>query len=123
MIVTCRIYNLDLIEPRFYKVKPGITGVYISFVYLFLETDCATRSCQNHFNGLVVTSTQNIFFEKNETTKENIIIFHLNLKLSFYSCKIRSLYVALMTKSTKLPFSLVLDKLLAKRPVSIIVWV
>ena len=36
---TC-LYNADLLEPHFYIVKLGFTGVYIIFLFLLENIDC-----------------------------------------------------------------------------------
>ena len=80
---TC-LYNVDPLEPHFYIVKLGFTGVYIIFLFLLKNIDCG-YSLEPPRQGSSNEYPQSMFWAEiwkiSEFLSEN---FHLVVKFSIY---------------------------------------
>ena len=56
------LYKFDPLKPHFYKVKLGVSGVYIIFLISAQKQIVGTR--KNRLGGAVLTSTPNLCFEQ-----------------------------------------------------------
>ena len=56
------LYNFDPLEPHFYTVKLGFTGIYIIFLISAQNIDC--RYSLDHLSKAVLMSTHNLCFEQ-----------------------------------------------------------
>ena len=68
---TC-LYNVDPLEPHFYIVKLGFTGVYIIFLFLLKNIDCGYSL--EPPRQAVLTSTHNICFEQKYEKYQNFYL-------------------------------------------------
>ena len=59
-ITKTRLYNFNPLEPHFYKVKLGFTGVYI--IFLISAQNIDRGYSLNRLDEAVLTSTHNLCF-------------------------------------------------------------
>ena len=85
-VTKTRLYDFDPLQPLFYVVKLGFTGVYFIFLILLKHTDCGYLLEPPHQG--VLMSTHNLCFEQKYEKYQNF----LSENFSFLGCKL-SIYL------------------------------
>ena len=84
------VYNFDPLEPHFYIVKLGFTGVYIIFLILLKTNKDCGYSLQLPLRGASNEYPQSMFLSRN--IKKKYQIFFLSEFFPFYVVKV-SIYL------------------------------